>query len=503
MVSQRRAMSQTRLARHSLFSSAVFVRIVDTLRAKSASSTRPCRPGGSPGGRLRFSRMPMTVSIPAPDRSRWRVALLLAAPHRLGFFAAALMMVMLAAWWAAIMAADTLGVPLPWVVVRPAAHAWAMTMGFMPLFFAGFVFTAVPKWLSLRPVPARRLRMPIASMLIGWPCALIGFHRSAALAAFGVGMVALGWSVVGVRFGALVRAGRVHDRLLHPRLIAAACGFGALLSWGAVAAIAMEQAALLRALALAALWGFIAPVFVVATDRLMPYLGGEPPVVPARWHEAPLWLVLTLLVAETMRELVDGALTIRLGGPAGGVASVGVDPLSGGAAVVIGPALFGIAEAAVALLLLALLLQWLRRQGVRQPLTTMLLISFGWLGTALALRAVAHVCQALGVAAVAAGLETAALHALALGYFGGMVFAMATRIAAGQAGWRIAGDVIAWRLWLLAQIAAWARVAGALWPGGAMVLLPFAALAWLLATGGWALRHGRWFGRPRADGRPG
>ncbi|MFT3801633.1 MAG: hypothetical protein QM766_10475 [Burkholderiaceae bacterium] len=47
-----------------------------------------------------------------------------------------------------------------------------------------------------------------------------------------------------------------------------------------------------HALALAALWGFIAPVFVVATDRLMPYLGGEPPVVPARWHDAPPWIVL-------------------------------------------------------------------------------------------------------------------------------------------------------------------------------------------------------------------
>lgn len=447
--------------------------------------------------------MPMTVPLPGPARARWRFALLLAAPHRLGFFAAALMMAVLAAWWAAIMVGEALGVSPSWTVARPAAHAWAMTMGFMPLFFTGFVFTAVPKWLSQPPVPARRLLVPCASMLIGWPCALVGFHWSTVLAVSGGALVALGWSVICLRFYTLVRAGKVRDRLLHPRLIAAACSLGALLMWAAVAAIAMEQAAVLRALALAALWGFIAPVFVVATDRLMPYLGGEPPVVPARWHDAPLWLVLVLLVAETARVLVEGAVTAWPGAMAGGVVGISADPSPGESVAMAWPMLFSVAEAAVELLLLALSWQWLRRQGMRQPLTTMLLISFGWLGVALALLAVAHACRALGVTASAAGLEMAALHALTLGYFGGMVFGMATRIAAGHAGRRVAGDRIAWRLWWLTQIAALARVAGALWPAGAMILLPFAALVWLLATSGWALRHGRWFGRPRADGRPG
>jgi uncharacterized protein involved in response to NO len=34
-------------------------------------------------------------------------------------------------------------------------------------------------------------------------------------------------------------------------------------------------------------------------------------------------------------------------------------------------------------------------------------------------------------------------------------------------------------------------------------LIMGAALFWTLATVGWALRYGRWFGQPRIDGRPG
>ena len=449
--------------------------------------------------------------MPGGAGARWRPRLLLAAPHRLGFFAAALMMATLAAWWAAVMVGDALGIAPRWAVARPAAHALAMTTGFMPLFFAGFLFTAVPKWLALPPVPARRLLAPVALVVTGWPCALVGFHQSATLAALGVALAAFGWSVICLRFSALVRAGRARDRL-HPRLIALACWLGALLLWLAAAAIAVEEGALLRALALAALWGFVASVFVIATHRLLPFLGGEPPLVPARWPDVALWAVLALLAVETALALVDGiaatwpASMAGMGATAaatGTATAMATAPLLPNVPAAAWPALRGASEAAVALLLLALASYWLRRQGLRHRLTTMLLASFGWLGIALALLATAHACQALGAVAWAAALETAAVHALTLGYLGGILFAMVTRIAAGQSGRRVTGDALAWRLWLLTQFVALARVAAALWPAGASVLLPLAALAWLAATGGWALRHGSWFGRPRVDGRPG
>ena len=447
----------------------------------------------------------MAVSMPGRTGARWRPGLLLAAPHRLGFFAAGLMMATLAAWWAAIMVGEALGIAPRWAVARPAAHAIAMTAGFMPLFFAGFLFTAVPKWLALPPVPARRLLAPVVLIVTGWPCALLGFHHSPTLAAFGVVLAALGWSVICLRFSALVRAGRVRDRL-HPRLIARAGWLGALLLWLAAVAIAMDEGPLLRALALAALWGFITPVFVIATHRLMPFLGAEPPVIPARWPDVALWAVLVLLGVETMLALAEGFAATWPESMAGLMASLmatpSADPAPGLSAAA-WPALRGASEAVVALLLLVLAGYWLRHQGLRHRLTTMLLVSFGWLGMAIALLAATRACQAGGAFAWGVAFETAALHALTLGHFGGMLFAMVTRIAAGQSGRRISGDVLAWRLWLLVQFAALMRVAGALWPAGAVVLLPLAALAWLAASGGWALRHGNWFGRPRVDGRPG
>src|SRR5512133_1538444 len=72
----------------------------------------------------------------------WRLIWLLAAPHRLAFFMAALMLVMSSVWWGIILVTRALGMALFWGVPVSAAHGLLMTMAFMPLFFAGFLFTA-------------------------------------------------------------------------------------------------------------------------------------------------------------------------------------------------------------------------------------------------------------------------------------------------------------------------------------------------------------------------
>jgi len=60
----------------------------------------------------------------------------------------------------------------------------------------------------------------------------------------------------------------------------------------------------------------------------------------------------------------------------------------------------------------------------------------------------------------AQSLGLAPLHALTMGYLGATMFAMTTRVSSGHGGRAV-------------------------------------------ATVGWAIRYGRWFGRPRADGRAG
>ncbi|MDH4134687.1 MAG: NnrS family protein, partial [Gammaproteobacteria bacterium] len=114
---------------------------------------RPLTPAPTPGAR--------SLVPPAP----WRASWLLASPHRLGFFAAALMLALSALWWAALLFASALGRAPPWAVPPPAAHALLMSLGFMPLFMAGFLFTAGPKWLGQAEVKAQRLLWPVLVML--------------------------------------------------------------------------------------------------------------------------------------------------------------------------------------------------------------------------------------------------------------------------------------------------------------------------------------------------
>ena len=52
-------------------------------------------------------------------------------------------------------------------------------------------------------------------------------------------------------------------------------------------------------------------------------------------------------------------------------------------------------------------------------------------------------------------------------------------------------------------IAARAEARAALWTEATPFLTIVAVLCWAVATVGWALRYGRWFGQPRSDGRPG
>ena len=116
--------------------------------------------------------LPIKSLPPAPSgqvvAGPWRVANLMKAPHRIAFAAGAFMLALSALWWAAVIMARAAGLELPWALSPAAAHGLMMVLGFMPLFIAGFAFTAGPRWLGLPEVPARVLQPPLLSMLGGW-----------------------------------------------------------------------------------------------------------------------------------------------------------------------------------------------------------------------------------------------------------------------------------------------------------------------------------------------
>ncbi len=422
----------------------------------------------------------VTAHAPIPsDEPSWRAARLLWAPHRLGFFAAACVMAIAALWWAMELVWRVLPVaPLHHASVATFSHALVMSLGFLPLFFVGFLFTAGPKWLQMPDVQAPGLLKPVVACVLGWATLLVGTHLNQLLAAAGVALAAWGWSTLTWRFVSLVVRSRAADRL-HAKLIALSCTVGALLMWGAALALAMDHLEWVRLCAYLALWLFVVPVYTSVAHRMIPFFTAAAVPVLDSWRPNwLLWSLMTLTWWHGVWVIMDAAgwaqdtwwLTIRAGVSA--LASAGV---------------------------LALAVSWGLVQSLKIRLLAMLHLGFVWLGVAYGLDAASAWLQGLGHM----GLGLAPLHALSMGFLGSILLAMATRVSCGHSGRTLTADNIAWALYGVLQLAVVARMAAALLPQYAGGILVLAALLWLAATWGWAIRYGRWYGVPRVDGKKG
>jgi len=444
--------------------------------------TSPQPPRPLPSTRLAPSALASQDAARAAPAARigWRLARLTTAPHRLGFFAAALLMAVSAVWWFVVLWARETSLALPWAVPPTVAHGMTFALAFMPLFMIGFLFTAGPRWLGLPDATTEHLVRPVATMVAGWFVTLVGYHADARIAALGVAIVAAGWITIQLRFWALLRASTAADQR-HPRAVAVAMGIGALAMVIGAVALAVGHVDHARAAIQLAIWGFLAPVFTTVSHRMIPFFTAS--ALPALDAWRPFWLLNVMLATLAVSAL-------------GAVADVLWWPLPAAAHVVLlavqGPA---------ALLMLWLAWRWGVVQSLRIRLLAMLHGGFVWFGLALALAA----CSQARVLWLGpeGSLGLAPLHALTMGYLGCTLIAMITRVAAGHSGRPLAADNIAWGLYLVVQAAVVLRVAAALWLAGSVVLTLLAVTAWVVGTGGWALRYGNWLGRPRIDGRPG
>ena len=429
--------------------------------------------------------------------ARWQARRLLDSPHRLGFVAAAAAMAASAIGWLALL---LWRVPAVDAALPPAsiAHALAFVFGFMPLFFAGFLFTVGPRWLgqamddSRYAMLARRVRAPLAGYALAWiawwPAWLLAAgggagptaHAVAALPAVLLLIAAVAWTAIVAQLARLLAdAGRQPEAEPSPQLRAAAlaCAAGAMLLWAAGFAAARGEAGALHATATAALWIFCGGVFASASHRMLPLDAmADRPALEAR-H--PLWL-LALLAATLALQAIDA------------VAAAAWWPLPAA-----WHALQALAAAGAVALLAPIAWRWARRQRLGWQLPAMLHAGFVWLVAAIALQALAH---AMAAAGRPGALGAAPVHALALGWMGSTIFAMASRVAGAFGGQAQAADRVAWRLFALVQAAVLARVAAALWPVLAGWLTLWAAAAFAFAAVGWLVVYGRWLGLPRRGG---
>ena len=430
-------------------------------------------------GALRPGR-PAPPPPPGPRQPHgpWRVRHLLWAPHRVAFFLALVVLLASGLWWAAVQFDRATGqIGLGYAVAPTVTHAAVMSLGFMPLFFAGFLFTAGPKWLGVDGPQAPALLPAVLPQAAGWLLWLLGAHTHLAWALTGLVLVLSGLAWQNLRFWGLVRASRQTDRL-HATVVAWAGSFGVLCVAGLLISLLLGAVDLALAFVVSALWGFIVPTYLAVAHRMIPFFTSSAVPMVKAWR--PFW-VLWFLLATAVMELL----------------AVWLDVL-----VVTHPAVMlvrGLAELASGGVVLWLGVAWGLVQSLRIRLLAMLHLGFVWLGLSMLL---AGASQLLGLFGGAPVLGLGALHALTMGFLGSTLLAMVTRVACGHSGRTLVADTLIWVLFWLLQLAVLLRIAGAL-VSAPLWALPLSASLWATLVVVWGLRMGSWFGRPRVDGRPG
>lgn len=413
------------------------------------------------------------------DALAWRFRHLLLAPHRLGFFLAMAVLLASGLWWAAVQLQRSGTGPNLYYAVSPSlVHAAVMTFGFIPLFFSGFLFTAGPRWLQVNGPSARHLVPVLAAQVTGWLLWLAGSYVHAAVAATGLSLALIGLAIMAIVFWHMVLSSKVADRL-HARTIGVGLGVGWASLTGVAVSVLLGANEAARLFVLTGLWGFIVVVYVTVAHRMIPFFTSSAVPMANAWR--PNW-VLALLLGTAAFEAAAVWVDAAVGGNAAWQVARGALELCAGAALV------GLAFA------------WGLVQSLKIRLLAMLHLGFVWLGLALLLSGAA---QLLGRVADEQVLALAPLHALTMGCLGSLMLAMVTRVTCGQRGRAVVADNAVWALFWLLQAVTLMRIAATVpgWP--VQALLTAAALLWAGLMLIWGIRYGSWYGRPRADGRPG
>lgn len=402
---------------------------------------------------------------------------MLAAPHRLFFSLGMIALVACSLWWLAQLWARTLGAPLAFAVPPSWVHGWAMANGFLPFFMFGFLFTAGPRWLHVSGPPARALLRPALVSLAGLLLALAAAQASRTLLAIGVLLMASGWTALLAIFFRLERASSVDDRV-HARLVSFFFALGVPAQLAFAVGVLQLSADWVHAAQMASIWLFLAPVYVTVAHRLIPFFSAS--VLPRLDAWRPLWLLATLNAIVIAHGLLPLG-SVFVSAPAFGALRLALDLTGAG-------------------LLLLVSWRWGAVQSLRNRLLAMLQLGFLWLGIAMALYAWNGSVALLDMPQASLGL--APLHALTMGFFGSMAFAMVTRVTAGHSGRPLLADTLTWAMFWTLQAAVLARLLVDAWPAQGSWLTPLAITLWCAALLPWAARGLSIYLRARADGRP-
>ena len=412
----------------------------------------------------------MNATMTGP--SRW--ALLTAAPHRLMFFCGVANLMIASLWWLTHLLARYTGSPLFALDLSVApiwAHSFLVLFTVFPAFIFGFLFTTFPRWMNGPSVP-RRSYVAVGPLLTAATVAWIGgVHTGQALQLTGVTL-----AIAGLTIGltALLRVLLEAQEVVSHAVVASgalAVGIVTLAGFGYGLWDASDFA--LHFAVRSALWGFLLPIFFAVCHRMVPFFSKN--AVPGYTAWRPLWMLVAVVSLAYARLLL---------GTAGALDSL------------------VLVDAALTVLAATCAVRWTSLRARGNPLLWTLYVAFAWLPVSMALQ------SARDAAFVLTGewaLGRAPIHALGIGYFGGLLVAMVTRVTMGHSGRPLRMDRVALACFAGVQLAAVSRVASEVITAPLAIrnLLLGSAIVWLIAFGAWSMRHAGIYLSPRVDGRPG
>jgi uncharacterized protein involved in response to NO len=283
-------------------------------------------------------------------------------------------------------------------------------------------------------------------------------------------------------FWRLIWRSRERDQL-HARTIGVACLVGCISLAGLLANLVVGETAVALACVMTGLWGFVVAVVVTVAHRMIPFFTSNAMPLASVWR--PFW-ALGLMLAAAAFECVS--VWVEIDGPLHG-------PMAP-----VWMLARGTCELAAGGVLLWLARVWGSVQSLKNRLLAMLHIGFMWLGVALLLGGAS---QLMGLLQGAPVFSLGSLHAVTVGCLSSLMLAMVTRVSCGHSGRAVVADGMLWMLFWLLQLTAMLRIAAAAQSALASWLLLPTALIWVAALSLWGVRMGNWYGRARADGRPG
>jgi uncharacterized protein involved in response to NO len=421
--------------------------------------------------RTRHEDAAVTNETPAAP-NLWHVVT--AAPHRLAFLCGLASLLAASLWWGLHLLARYTGSPLFMLDLTVApiwAHSFLMLFTVFPTFFLGFLFTTYPRWMNGPPVPRPAYVAAPVVLTAATACWLIGLHAGTGLL---VVAAALATSGLAVALVALLRVLIDAQQVVsHAVVTSAAFAIGIVCTAGFGYGVWAASDVVLHFAVRAALWGFLLPVFFAVCHRMIPFFSQGVAIGYVPWR--PMWILTSVVGLAWLRLLL---------GTAGGLQSLAV------------------VDAALFVLTAWCAVRWTSFRSRGNPLLWTLYAGYAWLPIALLLQTVR---DGAFVLSGEWALGRAPIHALGMGFFGGLLIAMVTRVTMGHSGRMLAMDRIAFACFLAVQGAALARVLSELATAPAAIqwLLLGSIVAWVAAFATWGVRNARIYLTPRIDGRPG